>query len=267
MPNLVLDSYDSFINDTASAYTRKLLIKDGLDWKWYGVLHEYIKSSEAKSTAIMKGIKKVSKREGSRSADPLKYQKDAKVLEEALKDEPNNERYVFYLAQSYRDAGDPESALKNYDKRAKMPGWDQETFWAMVQVGAMQEQLKIDPSVIAKSYLSAYLFRPARAEPLCYLAKVYRNQKEYEKGYQTAKIGLTIPIPKDYLFVDTRVYHYDMLLECSVSAYWAGHYAECQKMCKQLLTKTDLPPNIRDLVEKNLAFANAKLMEKIGSGS
>ncbi len=35
-----------------------------------------------------------------------KYLKDALVLEEAVKEEPNNSRYVFYLAQSYRDYGD-----------------------------------------------------------------------------------------------------------------------------------------------------------------
>lgn len=265
MPPLLLDSYDCMIHTGPGStyYARKLLIKADLDWKWHGVLHEYVGSPNAKTSDLIKGIEKISRREGARSADPQKYQKDAKILEEGLKDEPTNERYAFYLAQSYRDAGDYESSLKNYEKRVKMGGWDQETFCAMLQIGNLQEKLKKDPKIIIKSYLDAYLFRPTRAEPLFYLAKYYRGQKDFEKAYQTAKIGLTIPFPRDILFINSRVYDYDMLFECSISAYWIGKYDESQQMSQQLLAKPDLPENIRKIVEKNLAFANAKLMEKM----
>lgn len=133
----------------------------------------------------------------------------------------------------------------------------------MLQIGNLQEKLKMDPQVIIKSYLAAYLFRPTRAEPLFHLAKFYRGQKDFEKAYQTAKIGLTIPFPRDILFINSRVYDYDMLFECSISAYWIGKYDESQQMCQQLLAKPDLPENIRKIVEKNLAFANAKLLENI----
>lgn len=262
MPPLILDAYDSIINETGTAYTRKLLIKDGLDWKWHGVLHEYVASPRAKSSDMIKGIKKISKREGARSADPLKYQKDAKVLEEALKEDPTNKRHVFYLAQSYRDAGDSESAIKNYEKRATMGGWDQEVFYSKLQIAKLQEKLKMDPHIIEKSYLAAYQYRPIRAEPLCYLARFYRLQNDYEKAYQIAKKGLSIKQPGDNLFVDSSVYQYSLLFECSISSYYVGEYEESQKLCKQLLAMPNLPQNYRESVEGNIVFANTKLDEK-----
>ena len=263
MPELKMDSYDSIIKDAGSQYNRILLIKDGLDWKWHGVLHEYVSSPKATSNATLQGIKKISQREGARSADPKKYQKDAQVLEKALQEDPNNSRYVFYLAQSYRDAGDYASALKNYEKRVKMEGWDQEVFYAMLQMGRVQEFLKMSPETIIKSYYTAFQFRPTRAEPLFYLAKYYRDRKDFEKAYRIASIGMSIPLPKDILFVEKWIYDYDMQMEVSISSYWMGKYEESQQHSKQLLTKSNLPENVRETVEKNLGFANAKVVDML----
>jgi cytochrome c-type biogenesis protein CcmH/NrfG len=60
----------------------------------------------------------------------LKYQKDAELLEQALRQEPGNTRYAFYLAQSHYDAGDLERALEAYTRRAEMGGWEQEVFYS-----------------------------------------------------------------------------------------------------------------------------------------
>ena len=37
-------------------------------------------------------------------------------------------RYTFYLARSYRDAGDTAKALENYLKRAELGYWTEEVF-------------------------------------------------------------------------------------------------------------------------------------------
>ncbi len=263
MPPLHMDSYDSLITSTNLQYNRTLLIKDGLDWKWKGVLHEYIGSSKAKSKGVIEGINKISKREGARSSDPLKYQKDAQVLEEALKEEPENSRYVFYLAQSYRDCGDYASAVKNYEKRAKMGGWDEEVFCSLLQAAKMQQALKMDPIIFAKSYLAAFQYRQRRAEPLYYLAKYYRTQKDYEKAYSLSTQGMKIPLPKDILFVEKWIYDYGLKTECSVSSYWVGKYEESQRLCKELLADPTLPQEYRKLTEQNIIYANDKIEEKV----
>ena len=87
-------------------YPRRQLVRDALPWRYEGVLHESIVCEQARSEAELKGIRTIPYQDGSRSRDPNTYRRDALCLEEALIDDPDNSRYVFYLAQSYRDAGD-----------------------------------------------------------------------------------------------------------------------------------------------------------------
>ncbi|CUI17062.1 hypothetical protein PNK_1450 [Candidatus Protochlamydia naegleriophila] len=263
MPDLNLDCYNSLILFANLQYDRPLLIKDALDWKWYGVLHEYLASTQHKTSDRLQGIQKIVNTDGNRSQDPQKYQKDAKLLEAALKEDPTNSRYVFYLAQSYKDAGEYESSLKQYEKRVEMGGWDQEIFYSKLQIARLQQMLNRSPETFIKSYYDAYHYRPSRVEPLYYLAKYYRSQQDHLKAYLIASIGLSIPASQDSLFVERWINDYDMQLELSVCAYWIGKYEECQILSANLLKKPDLPENVREVVEKNISFANAKLVERL----
>lgn len=94
------------------------------------------------------------------------------------------------------------------------------------------------------------------------MAKYYRSQNEFDKAYHIAAIGMKIPYPKDKLFIESSTYEYDLALEYSVAAYWIGDYETCQEISFELLNK-NLPSNIRRIVEANLSFANAKLIEEI----
>jgi hypothetical protein len=124
------------------------------------------------------------------------------ILTDALEKEPNNERYMFYLAQSYASAGDAPNAITHYQKRASMGGWPEEVFWSLFQVARQQEKLKIDPKVIEASYLKAFQSRPSRIEPLYYLMHNARVRGEYQKGYDLGRIAIKVPPVKDTLFVE-----------------------------------------------------------------
>ncbi len=258
-PNLDKDAYHITTHLYGTDYIRLQLINNHLNWQWIGVLHEYLSSPEARTNEVLAGVINYPSYEGVRSQDPLKFKKDAMVLEEALKTEPDNARYVFYLAQSYRDASEPAAALKNYERRVAMGGWDQEVFFSKYQICLLQEELKIEPEKIAKSYLDCFSSRPSRAEPLCHLATFYRLQGNYLLGYLVATYGLTLPYPSDTLFVERWVYDFGLLLEKSVCAYWIGKYQECLDLSQQLLKVGNLPANVRECVEKNIWWAQKQL--------
>lgn len=242
-------------------YKRVQLINGKLDWKWVGVVHEVVDSPHAKSSSSLVGVTNLARPEGNRSQDPLKYQKDASLLEEAVTKEPANTRYVFYLAQSYRDAGDHEKALQNYEKRAKMGGWDQEVFWALVQAARMKDILKQDPQQVVESYKKAYEYRQTRIEPLYYLTLHLIAQKEYEEAYRVASQALQLKETQDILFVEQWIYDYAALLEYSVAAYWTERYLEAYLASKLLLTNKELPENFKQVVEKNLQWIEQKIHE------
>ncbi len=261
LPPLNNDFYYFTTEYGGTSYARVQLINNHLDWKWEGVLHEAVTSPAAKSVSTIEGIKNIVNTDGARSTDPQKYQKDAQILEAALLEEPNNSRYVFYLAQSYRDSQNYKESIKNYEKRIAMGGWDEEVFYSMLQIAVMQEILEMPEETIVDSLYKAYHYRPTRAEPLYRLANYYRRKGDYARGYLISSIGKAVPFPSDVLFVEKWVYDYGIPLEHSICAYWIGKYDECQQTCQAMLANPKLPENIKQCVNGNLAFANRKLLE------
>lgn len=264
LPELDKDSYLMTLLRGNIQYGLTSLVRTDMGWKWVGVLHEYLSCPERKTVGQINGVFKTTKSDGDRSKDPQKYLKDIRVLQAALEKEPTNDRYMFYLAQSFHDYGDYENSIETYQKRVAMGGWDQEVFYSLWQIARMQEYLDKDTETVASAYKKAYLYRPIRAEPLNDLAKYYMLHKDFEKAYEVSSIARTIPRPSDILFVEKTAYDFDIELEYSVAAYWVGHYEESQKVNLDLLAKSNLPDEIRKLVENNLAFANKKLIEKKG---
>ena len=112
---------------------------------------------------------------------------------------------------------------------------------------------------IIMDYLRAYESNPARSEPLGSLARYLRLKGRYELAYEFAKIAKDIPLPNQRLFLDHSYYNWRCLDEFAVSAYWVGKYQESADCCLQLLSGCGLPPQELARVQKNLAFAEAKL--------
>ncbi|MDB2613567.1 glycosyltransferase [Chlamydiales bacterium] len=257
LPPLNKDSYDFIIRqENAVDFRRIALIKSGLDWWWEGVLHETILSTQATSRVILDGVTNLCNTlKGARSKDPLKSLKDALVLEEALKNEPQNSRYVYYLAQSYFAAGIYELALKNYEKRCLMESADMhETYMAMYNVGRVYTKMENYENAI-EAYFKAYKFYPNRAEPLSQIATIYRKQGNLLLGYLLSKHALTIPYPEKDHCVEYMTYDYGLLIEFSNCALLLGRLEEGLQACNQLLLNPRLPDEIRTQVIANHDFA------------
>lgn len=263
LPKLDCDFYFIMTHFNGTKYARVQLVNNHLPWRWKWVLHEAIDTPLAKTSKILPGVANIVRTDGARSKDPKKFEKDAAVLEQALLDEPHNTRYRFYLAQSYRDAGNNEKALENYQKRIEKGGWNEEVFYSLYQCAILKQLLDYPKEEVISSYYTAFEYRPTRSEPLYHLAEFYRLQEQYAHAYLIAKAGLTIPYPQDLLFVEHWCYDWGLLLECSISAYWLGKYQECYDQTMQLLNKKELPQCVRECAERNLQFAKDKLRIKI----
>lgn len=100
-------------------FQRGFMIKNSLDWSWIGVIHEKLEcpTKNLRFETVPNIMISAEPRDGHRSTDPKKHLKDAQVLEQALLDEPGNADYVYYLAQSYYNAGEYELAMKSRQKR------------------------------------------------------------------------------------------------------------------------------------------------------
>ncbi|HET6631158.1 MAG TPA: glycosyltransferase [Rhodanobacteraceae bacterium] len=238
-------------------YSSCKLMRHDLPWRWRGVLHEHPALDPQPALPHIGGIVVRCHCDGGRSQRPPrdKYLDDVAVLRAALATEPDNARYVFYLAQSLRDAGDLAAALEQYRRRAAMGGWAEEVWYALFQVAVLLERLKAPDGEVIDAYLRAWDARPTRAEPMCELARLLRSRGRFASAYVHACAATALPRPPDLLFVDAGVYRWRALDERAVAAYYIGRREECGRLCRQMLASPHLPPGERARVEANTRFA------------
>ncbi|WP_395027842.1 glycosyltransferase family 2 protein [Comamonas odontotermitis] len=253
-PRLTADGYYLTCRMDGLEYQRNGLIATDVDWRWMGVLHEYLDAPHAQPWQLLHGPAIDVSHDGARARDPSTYLKDAALLEKALKNEPDNIRYVFYLAQSYRDARQHEASLAQYQRRASMGGWEEERWFAQFQAATQLEKVSAPPQTVQEAYLSAYAARPQRAEPLCMLARYYRERGDFALAALFALQASRIPMPTDILFVDTEVYRWRALDELAVSAYYTPHRAQGREALCQLLAEQQFPAYERQRIEANQQF-------------
>ncbi len=264
LPTLDKDYYYFTLTWPGSEWKKISLINNHLDWQWLGVLHEVIAPPASRTYGTIEKMRNHYTVDGARSKDPKKYEKDAEVLEAALKDDPNSSRYVFYLAKSYQNAGNKEKAIENFKRRAAMAGHkESEAFLSLMQVALLQEELNMPSEVVVESYIKACTYMRTRAEPYYHLARYYRSIGDHEKCFLIASIGKTIPLPDDLLWVENWIYEYGLLMEISVSSYWIGKYTECQEASLAMLQVPTIPDSYKECAIENIGFANAKLLEEV----
>jgi len=261
LDNLTKDCYYLKHINNDSVFSRAQLFKSGKAWKYVGVVHEYPNTYLPFSRADLAGDYYIQARTlGARNHDPEKYLKDAMMLEEALKDEPNNSRYWFYLGRSYVAANNSEKAKEAFKKRTEMGGWNEEVFYAWYELGHCEIRLGSPESEIANAFLNAYNAKSSRAESLHSLARYYRTIGKYELGYMIAKTASQIPHPgNDALFVSPSVYSYQALDELAVCAYYTANAKEGYAVCKKLEKMSHIPQLDKQRILGNIELYKKKL--------
>ncbi|RFC68295.1 MULTISPECIES: glycosyltransferase [Mesorhizobium] len=260
--SLSADIYDLKIVHGDIYFFRPALFRNALNFSFKAVLHEYLEAPpEAKSRQTANGIYIKTTAGGARSANPDKYKDDAKLLENALETETDPfliSRYTFYLAQSYRDCGERELALKNYLRRAEMGYWDQEVYVSRWEAANLMAALGRPFDDVVAAYETAIKIVPERAEAFHSASRYCRNQRHFKKGFEFAKRALGFQQPAG-LFVQPWVYDYALLDEYAVNGYWADSYYESLDACLKLLESDKTPQDMRKRVAANARFAFEKL--------
>jgi glycosyltransferase involved in cell wall biosynthesis len=234
-------------------YWRRQLFRDGLRWRYEGVVHEYAVCDDPFVEERLDGEYYIdSRRLGARNLDPQKYARDRDLLLAEVERNPDDGRSVFYLAQSYFDLCDFVNAREWYARRVDMGGWDEEVYCAMFRVAESMAQLGAPWPDVQDAYLRAWEFRPTRAEPLHAIAYRYRTDQRYRLGHLFAERAAEIPLPEeDTLFVGADVYAWRAVDEQSVCASWTGKHMEAFMLCRHLLAGRDIPDDDRKRIAGN----------------
>ena len=251
-------SYDMYQIGGTLHYQNRRLLKVTETGGYLGVTHEYLDIATA--GCIPEDVAYfIDHADGANR--PEKFKRDIRLLKDGLRQEPNNARYFFYLAQSYRDAGQHQNAAHWFKKRVEAGGWDEEVWNAQLNYAHCLRALGKDAEFI-RELLIAYNMRPSRAETLHALANYYRLRSEQATSLVFSEAGLQIPKSKDALFVNDYVYEVGMAEEYSICAF----YQESKRkngfiVTNHLALKPGPYAQARELAKYNLFWYLPKIME------
>ncbi|MFI5749767.1 glycosyltransferase [Streptomyces sp. NPDC051644] len=236
----------------ALEYRIPRLVKGDIPWRYEGATHEFLTTAQQHTVADLSVLSIEHFADGGSRGD--KFTRDARLLREDLKRNPDNPRTVFYLAQTLRDMGETREAIASYERRAGMGGWDEEVYYALLQVGVLKAESGDWPGAM-DALTRAWESRPQRLEACYELTSRLRKMGRYRAANAVVVAGLNRPAPEDWLFMEPWIYSWGLLFEHSITSYWTGDARGSLASCDRLLALSDLPAGYREQTISNRKFA------------
>ena len=196
-------------------YWNTRLVRRDAPAKYIGVTHEYL---SVDGEVNLPGLLIDDRNDGGSRGD--KGPRDIRLLLKGLEDEPDNGRYMFYLANTYRDTGSLGDAILWYTRRIAAGGWDEEIWASYYGIAQCYRLLGLEASFVS-ACLDAYNIRPTRPEPLALLARWYREHGKSEAACLLTEKLRTMPPSKDILFVER-----DIQKRADVDTAISGFYSQ-----------------------------------------
>jgi len=229
MPDL--DGIAIRIRHTNIWHQRIQIFRMGRGWVYRGVVHEYpeCESTSAPKIGLLPAETFMETRcEGVRSRNPRKYLDDAELLEAELARSPTDARTLFYLAQSYRDAGRLADAARRYaDYLDRGGGSEQERYIAILNLISLVDS----PTTQLELAWRAIDLCPKRVEaPFTVLQK--RRKQGLPVTAQVWALARAVEnrvSDASWLFVNHAVYEWGMDLEVAMAATARGSHREARE--------------------------------------
>jgi tetratricopeptide (TPR) repeat protein len=199
-------------------YPNMRLLRLDCDWRSVGVTHEVWGLSDENSKGAVRYLNPLEYRipksicwiddkdDGGCKSD--KFERDIRMLEKALDDEPKNTRYTFFMGQSNMNLQKYDDAIKWYKKRIELNTNPQdEEAWYCAYYISRAYLLKKDVIEMEYWVQKAFKMRPTRLEPIFLLTKYFCDTGEIFKAFEYAYKGVQIKYPEDdVIFVEGWMY-------------------------------------------------------------
>ena len=256
---LTADVFHLFQGSDRFSYKNVRIVKNHLGIKYWGVTHEVISTPDGtkysqieRNTLFIDDI-------GDGGAKADKFERDIRLLTQGLVEKPNNDRYTFYLANSYRDSGNREKAIEMYKKRIEIGGWFDEVWHSYYSIGRCYNWLG-QPELAIAYWMLAYDYFPKRLENIYEIIHHYRNESKHKLAYEFYRIAQeqlrNVDKSKiDYLFLQNDVYDYKIDYEYSIVGYYYNpENIDMAALSMRVLTARNIEDSIMKNVMSNYKF-------------
>ena len=243
-------------------YKNVRFVKHRSGMSYWGVTHEYVKVPEGTTYGHFERDELfiVDVGDGGSKAD--KFERDVRLLTDALKNEPNNDRYTYYLANSLRDGGRTQEAIELYRKRIDLGGWNEEIWHSWYSMGDCYKKTG-KPDMAIQAWLEAYQVFPDRIENLFKITQLYREIGKNRLAYQFFRMAdiqrQRVP-PKDFLFLERDVYDFKLDYELTIIGYYCNSDRyDLPKICVQVMSHPGLEEWMARNILSNYKFYSPRL--------
>jgi hypothetical protein len=265
---LTLDSFDVLIEDGGMIYPRLMLWRGDRGFKYHAPAHEYLSSEVlGLTTGTLPNVRYIRHGQSlSPETHREKYLRDVRLFVAELKKNPDDTRSMYYLAQSLKDAscGTDEvllrQALKIYQSRAKMAGFQDERFLSFMEAGRLKRRFKEAESAIVNCFLEAAAVIPDRkAEPVYEIMHYYNNEGGSKEKAIKAAAGVALPktLPSGFC-VDVAVYQWQFKFQYALALFYTGMKDQAKALFEELLTLT--PETQHKVLRANIAFCEPPIV-------
>ena len=242
-----VDGYKIQCETTSTRFYRPQLFNSKCNWKFVGALHEYATGG---ASVYLDSLTIQARCEGNRSKNPQKYLNDANTLQEELL-QPNcdTQRTLFYLAQSYRDAGIQSKARHFYKLRCDFGGWHEEQYISYLNLIRLTDCDKMKVELAWKGIRC----NSKRREIPYFILQYFRKKSVWsEEFYAMGKTYLDCQSSPDFLFAETGAYGWSYLDELGLHAFYTNRKA----IAKQLFIQSLLvcPEDQKTRMQANIDF-------------
>lgn len=243
--------------------TRLMRLVDA--WWCNGATHEFWTGGRADRVARLDARLLWIQDLGDGGCKQDKFERDERLLSAALQDDPSDVRSLFYLAQTCKDAGKHEEAIRLYRQRIDAGGWLEEVWYSHYMITQSLLQLR-DFRGAAREVKTAASVCKDRVEPAMCLAAALRAEGSriwaaqraavqaegapddaprlaapdesvalFKKAWRYLELCAGLPLPaSDRLFVEPEAYGARQHLERSHLAYFCAQHDPAQGLVAAL---------------------------------
>jgi tetratricopeptide (TPR) repeat protein len=261
------DAYYVFQGSDTFFYKNVRFLKNSPENSYWGVTHEYVKTpANTKYHLLPRSLIFIADI-GDGGSKNEKFARDVVLLKRGLEEYPNNDRYTFYLANSYRDLGDNQNAIETYKKRIKIGGWKEEIWYSYYSIGKCYKSMNDDANAIFY-WLEGYNFLPERAETVYEILRFYRETGKYILAYSFYKLADSIRRRlirgDDHLFLQKDVYDFKIDYELSIIGYYHNpEKIDMSKVSMIILANRGMDDSIMQNIVSNYKFYTPKLSDLV----
>jgi glycosyltransferase involved in cell wall biosynthesis len=268
-----------WLSSEITRYDNMRFVKARSGWRYRGRVHEWMKDTSKKEgdpdLPVPRILDVVLWQDRNKDDDKTgkRFPRDYKLLMEDHKEDPEEPRTIFYLAQTCECLNKQDEALYYYKLRLQHGGFEEERFHSYLRCGNIcHKRLGFDWDDCMAWYMKA-MKHTQRVEPFIAMAEYYKTEADrlkalspsevehhhspncWQLAFHFARAACELDYPHHcILFVNRGDYDYKRWHLLAVIAWYAERFAEGKHACQKAIDSgmgTELDhSNMRCYVER-----------------